>query len=67
MQCYVEVLIRDGVVLSISCPDAECTSSGVVSMDEVNKFYCIKQWFSTFYVLWILLEILNTNDPLKDG
>lgn len=38
MQCYVEVLVHDGVVLSITCPDAECSSSGVLNEDEVYKF-----------------------------
>ena len=37
MQCYVEVLIRDGIVLSITCPDAECKSSGILSVDEVRS------------------------------
>jgi len=36
MQCYVEVMIRDGIVLNITCPDAECNSSGILTMEEVS-------------------------------
>ena len=35
MQCYVEVMIRDGIVLNITCPDADCRSSGILAMEEV--------------------------------
>ncbi|XP_076805039.1 putative E3 ubiquitin-protein ligase RNF144A [Clavelina lepadiformis] len=37
MQSYVEVLIRDGVVLSITCPDAECSKAGAISSDEIQQ------------------------------
>jgi len=35
MKSYVEVLIKEGVVLSLSCPDADCPTSGILSCAEV--------------------------------
>uniref|UniRef100_F6SPV5 RBR-type E3 ubiquitin transferase n=1 Tax=Ciona intestinalis TaxID=7719 RepID=F6SPV5_CIOIN len=36
MRTYVEVLIRDGVVISISCPDSNCETGGIISCDEIE-------------------------------
>ncbi|XP_039271524.2 putative E3 ubiquitin-protein ligase RNF144A-B [Styela clava] len=36
MQTYVDLLIQDGIALSISCPDSECVIQGSLEIHEVN-------------------------------
>nr|CAB3265630.1 probable E3 ubiquitin-protein ligase RNF144A [Phallusia mammillata] len=47
MKSYVEVLVRDGVVLSISCPDSECPTEGTIKCDEV-QLLCQPETFEKF-------------------
>ena len=37
MRTYIEVLVQDGVVLSLTCPDAECKNSGKLTENEVSS------------------------------
>jgi len=35
---YLQVLISEGSVISITCPDAQCRKQGKVLLSEVNLF-----------------------------
>lgn len=44
MKTYIELLVQDGIVLSLTCPDADCEHSGKISELEVS----INHWLTVF-------------------
>lgn len=37
MKKYIEVMVYDGNIFAISCPDANCEKNGIITKDEVDN------------------------------